>query len=42
MMIAKGELSMRYIPGDENPVDIFMKNLDRNKHAVALDLFRMT
>ena len=41
-VVAKGELSVRYIPGDENLADIFTKSLDRNKHAVALDLFRMT
>src|SRR5208282_1539337 len=41
-VVAKGELSVGYIPGDENPADIFTKSLDRNKHAVALGLLRMT
>ena len=40
-IVAKGELSVGYIPGDENPADIFTKSLDRNKHAVALGLLRM-
>ena len=40
-VVAKGELSVGYIPGDENPADIFTKSLDRNKHAVALGLIRM-
>ena len=40
-VVAKGELSMRYIPEYENSVDIFTKSLDRNKHAVALGLLRM-
>jgi hypothetical protein len=30
-----------YITGDENPADIFIKSLDRNKHAVAPGLLRM-
>ena len=42
MVVAKGELSAGYITGDENPADIFMKHLDRNKHAIALHSFRMT
>jgi len=37
-VVAKGELSVDYITGDENPADIFTKSLDRNKHAVALGL----
>src|SRR5438876_7358819 len=41
-IVAKDELSMRYIPGNENPVDIFTKSLDRSKHAIALDLLHMT
>jgi hypothetical protein len=41
-VVAKGDLSVGYVPGVENPVDIFMKSLDRNKHAVALGLLRMT
>ena len=40
-VVAKGELSVGYIAGDENPADIFTKSLDRNKHAVALGLLRM-
>ena len=40
-IVAKSELSVKYIPGDENPADIFTKSLDRNKHAVALGLLRM-
>ena len=40
-VVAKGELSVGYVPGDENPADIFTKSLDRNKHAVALGLLRM-
>jgi len=41
-VVAKGELCMGYIPGDENPADIFTKSLDRSKHATALSLLRMT
>ena len=41
-IVAKNELSVRYIPENENSVDIFMKSLDHNKHAVALDLLCMT
>ena len=41
-IIAKNKLSMKYIPGDENPADIFMKSLDHNKHVIALSLLRMT
>ena len=37
---AKGELSVGYITGDENPADIFTKSVDHNKHAVALGLLR--
>ena len=40
-VVAKDELSVGYIPGDENPADIFTKSLDRNKHAVVLGLLRM-
>jgi Reverse transcriptase (RNA-dependent DNA polymerase)/gag-polypeptide of LTR copia-type/Integrase core domain/GAG-pre-integrase domain len=40
-VVAKGELSVGYIPGDENPADIFTKSLDRSKHATALGLLRM-
>jgi hypothetical protein len=40
-VVAKSELSVGYIAGDENPADIFMKSLDRNKHVVALGLLRM-
>jgi hypothetical protein len=35
-------LCVGYIPGDENPADIFTKSLDRSKHATALSLLRMT
>ena len=40
-VVAKGELSVGYIPGSENPADIFMKSLDRSKHAIALGLLHM-
>jgi hypothetical protein len=40
-VVAKGELSVGYIPGDENPADIFTKSLDRSKHATALGLIHM-
>ena len=40
-VVAKGELSVGYIPGNENPADIFMKSLGRSKHAIALGLLRM-
>ena len=40
-IIAKNELFMRYISENENLMDIFMKNLDCNKHVIALDLLRM-
>ena len=40
-IVSKGDLSVEYIPGDENPADIFTKSLDHNKHAVALSLLRM-
>ena len=40
-VVAKGELSVGYIPGDQNPADIFTKSLDRNKHAIALGLIHM-
>jgi len=40
-VVAKGELSVGYIPGDQNPADIFTKSLDRSKHASALGLIHM-
>ena len=41
-VVAKGELSVGYISGSENPADIFTKSLDRSKHANALGLLHMT
>ena len=41
-VITKNELSIGYISGDENSADIFMKSLDRMKHATIFDLIRMT
>ncbi len=40
-VVAKGELSVGYIPGNQNPADIFTKSLDRSKHASALGLIHM-
>ena len=40
-IIIKNKLSMKYISENENPIDIFMKSLDRNKHIIVLDLLRM-
>ena len=39
-VVAKGELFVGYIAGDENPADIFTKSLDRNKHAAMIHLAR--
>ena len=41
-IVVKNDLSMNYIPGDENLADIFTKNLDCNKYIIALDLFYIT
>jgi hypothetical protein len=41
-VVAKGELAAGYVPGTENPADIFTKSLDRVKHKEALRLLRMT
>ena len=41
-IIAKSELFMKYILENENLMDIFMKNLNYNKHVIILDLLRMT
>jgi hypothetical protein len=38
---SKGEISTGYVPGDENPADIFTKSLERVKHGNALHLLRM-
>src|SRR5438045_9314118 len=40
-VVAKGDLSVGYVPGTENPADIFTKSLDRSKHAIALGLIHM-
>jgi hypothetical protein len=36
--VAKGKLSVGYIPGDGNLADIFTKSLDRSMHATTLGL----
>jgi hypothetical protein len=41
-VVAKGKLAAGYIPGIENPADIFTKSLDHVKHKEALTLLRMT
>ena len=41
-IVAKNKLSVRYISENENPANIFIKNLDCNKYIIALDLLHMT
>ena len=40
-VVAKGELTVGYIPETENPADIFTKSLDRVKHTEAVRLLHM-
>jgi hypothetical protein len=40
--VAKGEISTGIVTGEDNPADIFTKNLDWVKYARALQLLRMT
>jgi hypothetical protein len=38
---SKGEVTMGFVPGEDNPADIFTKGLERIKHAAALRLLHM-
>ena len=40
-VVSKGEIAVGYIPGDENPADIFTKSLERTKHTAALRMLHM-
>ena len=38
---SKGEVTMGFVPGEDNPADIFTEGLERVKHTAALRLLHM-